>query len=170
MSNSPILSVCPPCWVYKTVWRVPAASAARLAAMEDFLLTRLSPHGFGAPIGHALRILQRRPGTPIKALARDLDISKRHLARRFGKAVGVSLKQYARIARTECVLAARRHGAAWADIAAACRFTDQAHMINDFKALTGSTPSALMGAIGGANWHAANARLAMSGFCNTALL
>lgn len=143
---------------------------ARLAVMEDFLLARLGATGFDAQVSHALRILQRRPGTLITALARNLDISERHLARRFGKAVGISPKQYTRIARTEHVLAARWRGAAWTDIAAACRFADQAHMINDFRALTGSTPSALMGAIGQAVWRDANARLAMSGFYNTAIL
>ena len=146
------------------------APAARLAAMEDFLLARLGACGFESQVGHALRTLQRRPGTPITVLARDLDISERHLARRFGQAIGVSPKQYARIARAEHVLAARWRGAAWADIAVACRFADQAHMINDFKALTGSAPSALMGAIGHEAWRDANAKLAMSGFCNTAIL
>jgi len=146
------------------------APAVRLAAMEEFLLARLSTSGFDAQVGHALRMLQRRPATTIAALARHLDISERHLARRFGNAIGVSPKQYARIARTEHVLAARWRGATWADIAAACHFADQAHMINDFKALIGSAPSAIMGAIGHAAWRDTNAKLAMSGFCNTAIL
>ena len=37
-------------------------------------------------------------------------------------------------------MAERTHGSAWADIACGCGFADQAHMINDFNAVLGTSP------------------------------
>jgi AraC-like DNA-binding protein len=56
---------------------------------------------------------------------------------------GASPKQFARVARIEKILAMRQAGSAWADIAYACGFADQAHMINDFDAIVGETPQRL---------------------------
>jgi methylphosphotriester-DNA--protein-cysteine methyltransferase len=53
---------------------------------------------------------------------------------------GAGPKLFARVARIEKVLAMRQHGSAWADIAYACGFADQAHMINDFDAIVGEPP------------------------------
>jgi AraC-like DNA-binding protein len=53
---------------------------------------------------------------------------------------GASPKQFARVARIEKILAMRQGGSAWADIAYACGFADQAHMINDFDAIVGEPP------------------------------
>jgi AraC-like DNA-binding protein len=39
------------------------------------------------------------------------------------------------------VLAACDRGLSWASIACSCGFADQAHMINDFKAILGVTPT-----------------------------
>jgi AraC-like DNA-binding protein len=142
---------------------------ARLRAMHDFLNARLRASGFDPLLRHAVRALKARPATPVTALARDLDISERHLARRFVATVGVAPKQFARVARVEHMLSARWRNRGWAEIALDCGFTDQAHMINDFRALTGSTPEAFLRGILAPAWRAANARLAMSGFCNTTL-
>jgi AraC-like DNA-binding protein len=57
---------------------------------------------------------------------------------------GMGPKQFARLARIERVLAARAQGATWADIAYATGFTDQAHMINDFTAIVGVSPTELV--------------------------
>ncbi len=53
---------------------------------------------------------------------------------------GTSPKQFARFARIEKALRARSCGSTWADIACACGFADQAHMIKDFNAITGAPP------------------------------
>jgi AraC-like DNA-binding protein len=49
----------------------------------------------------------------------------------------------ARIARIERMWSARGQGASWADIAYAARFTDQAHMVNDFTEIVGVPPAQL---------------------------
>ncbi len=70
-------------------------------------------------------------------------VEKRHLSRCFRAMFGTSPKQFARVARIEKILAMRRGGSAWSDIAYACGFADQAHMINDFVAIVGETPQQL---------------------------
>jgi AraC-like DNA-binding protein len=74
-------------------------------------------------------------------LAAELGVSERHLSRRFKTVFGTGPKRFARIARVEQVLAARRRGSAWADIAYSCGFTDQAHLVHDFNAILGATPN-----------------------------
>ncbi len=69
-----------------------------------------------------------------------LDISERHLSRCFRTTFGIGPKRFARAARIEKVLAARREGAAWDDIAYTLGFADQAHMIRDFNDMVGQSP------------------------------
>ena len=68
------------------------------------------------------------------------------------KGVGLSPKELSRIARFQNVLrlAGRNPAAGWADLAARCGYADQAHLVREFKALSGATPSsreALSGAL-----------------------
>jgi methylphosphotriester-DNA--protein-cysteine methyltransferase len=65
------------------------------------------------------------------------------LSRSFRAMFGAGPKLFARVARIEKVLAMRQHGLAWADIAYASGFADQAHMINDFDAIVGEPPQQL---------------------------
>ncbi|MBV8839595.1 MAG: helix-turn-helix transcriptional regulator [Alphaproteobacteria bacterium] len=144
-------------------------AAGRLDIIEGFLLARLR-HAADPRVMQAIAALRRSPGRPIGAIAREGGLSARQLERGFLRTAGAAPKQMARTLRAERAIAARHHGAAWADIALACGFTDQAHMIRDFRALSGMTPDrfmreALAGAVGGAN-----RKLALSGFYNTALL
>ncbi len=78
----------------------------------------------------------------IRAIAKHLDISERHLRRRFQGATGMSPKTYARQLRIAA--AAIRADAAptpnWATIANDSGYFDQAHMIADFRNLCGQTP------------------------------
>ena len=72
-----------------------------------------------------------------------LEISERHLSRCFQNAFGIGPKRFARAARIEKVLAARREGAAWDDIACTLGFADQAHMIREFNEIVGQSPTAI---------------------------
>lgn len=142
---------------------------ARRAAVEAFLCRRVTRDRdplIGAALGH----LRHSPATRIARLARVLDTSERQLERRFLAAVGAAPKQVARVLRVEGLIAARHRGAGWADIAACCGFTDQAHMIRDFRALAGATPDAFMRATLALPRRTANTALAMSGFYNTAFV
>lgn len=79
----------------------------------------------------------------VRTVANDLGISERHLRRLFGRVVGMSPKQFERIARFErAVRSARTEpGATWTNIAAAAGYYDQAHLIGDFRQIAGTTPA-----------------------------
>ncbi len=151
-----------------------ASRAQRTAIIERLLLARLRDSAADGHVRHALKRLQRRPATRVKTIARELGISERHLTRSFLAAVGAPPKQFARVVRAERIIAARFCGgatsASWAQIALDCGFSDQAHLVHDFKALAGTAPDAfLRGAMRGPHAER-NRALMMSGFYNTFVL
>jgi AraC-like DNA-binding protein len=101
----------------------------------------------------------------VRQLASQLAISERQLSRRFHAMVGTSVKRFARIARFGKAIAAARQSARWAEVAQACGFVDQAHMIHDFQDMVGRPPEAIVRM--GAQHSDLNGALAASGFYNT---
>jgi AraC-like DNA-binding protein len=79
----------------------------------------------------------------IAGIARELGCSQRHLIAGFRACIGVTPKTYARILRFDDAVKRLRHpdGMGWAEIADACGFYDQAHLIRDFHEFAGSTPT-----------------------------
>jgi AraC-like DNA-binding protein len=90
-------------------------------------------------------LVQSRGEAAIGNLARELGTSTRTLLRRFRAATGLSPKQFARICRFRyaalTVLEPRQ--ASWARVASGAGFADQAHLIHEFRLLTGLTPEEL---------------------------
>jgi AraC-like DNA-binding protein len=121
-------------------------SATRFARIESFLLRNLRPCEPDSVVSRAAQYLRRYPALRVRRLAARLGIGERHLSRSFRAMFGASPKQFARVARIEKVFTMRQAGSAWADIAYACGFADQAHMINDFDAIVGETPQQVFGA------------------------
>jgi AraC-like DNA-binding protein len=80
----------------------------------------------------------------IATLANRVGWSRKHLAARFHAEVGAAPKLVARIARFDRAraMASARAGDGWADIAAACGFSDQAHLVREFVTLGGGSPGA----------------------------
>jgi AraC-like DNA-binding protein len=116
-------------------------STARFACIERFLLQNLRRDYRPDPVAcRAAQCLRRNPSLRVRRLAAQLDVSERHLSRSFRVMFGASPKLFARVARIENVVAMRQRRASWADIAYACGFADQAHMINDFDAIVGEPP------------------------------
>jgi AraC-like DNA-binding protein len=68
-----------------------------------------------------------------------LGVSARYLRRVFRQAVGVSPKHFARMARVRSVLG---QGGSWAETAAYAGYSDQSHLIADFRSLMHVTPKA----------------------------
>lgn len=103
----------------------------------------------GAPhpdVRLAVDHITRTGGTiPIGCLCRDLGVSRQHLARQFDDALGVSPKFCSRVVRMQRVLSARgRIGwGGWAAAAHENGYCDQSHLVADFRALVGSTPTGL---------------------------
>lgn len=84
-------------------------------------------------------------------VADELGVSERHLRRVFRAAVGVGPKTFAKLARFHRAL---RRGAesrrpSWASIAASAGYYDQAHLIDEFRAIAGVTPRVLLDELGG---------------------
>ncbi len=94
----------------------------------------------------ALEAANKLGNTSVNAVADELGVSERHLRRVFRETVGLGPKAYARLARFRRALRAARegNGAAWADIAAAAGYYDQAHLIAEFRAIADTTPRALL--------------------------
>jgi len=91
-------------------------------------------------------IVSNRGQVRIGRLARSFGVSRRQLERKFRERVGMSPKRLCRNLRFKQAL--KRMDCApkepWTEIALACGYYDQAHMINDFKHFTGTTPAAYM--------------------------
>jgi AraC-like DNA-binding protein len=96
------------------------------------------------------RITAAHGNVRIAALAQEMGVSRQHLARRFASDVGMSPKGFARILRAQAVLARadaaraaypRNSGTPnWSAIALELGYSDQPHLIDEFKSLTGVTP------------------------------
>lgn len=124
--------------------------AARVAALEQVLLARKA---HGAHIEHrdvdeaVRRIIAAGGSLGITRLAPALGVTRQHLARRFADLVGVSPKTFARIVRVRRVIAAARaapdgHGPNWSALALDYGYYDQAHLVDEFRELTGLAPTA----------------------------
>ncbi|WP_329002491.1 helix-turn-helix transcriptional regulator [Kribbella sp. NBC_00709] len=72
--------------------------------------------------------------------AAGLGVSERYLRRVFREDVGVSPKHFARMARVRSLI--DQAGRPWAETAAYAGYTDQSHLIADFRSLMRVTPKA----------------------------
>ena len=115
-------------------------SEERIAGIQSFLLRHLRPHNDSLASRAALQ-LRKDPTMQIHSLAAKLGLSARHLARAFNAAFGISPKRFARLARFQKILAERRHGQSWAQVACACGLTDQAHLVREFRDIVGESPT-----------------------------
>lgn len=118
----------------------------RFALAEAACLSRLA--GGRGPSGAVAwayrRIVETGGAERIATIAERLEWSRKHLAARFHEEVGMGPKTIARIARFNRAeaMATAGDGDGWADIAAACGYADQAHLVREFSALAGATPAA----------------------------
>ena len=90
----------------------------------------------------AAQALKNCPSLRISDLANKMGWTRQRLNRRFTRAYGVTPKVFARVARLEMALnfiERPQDQVQRADLATACGYFDQAHLSNDFKAMTGRT-------------------------------
>jgi AraC-like DNA-binding protein len=82
-------------------------------------------------------------GARTRDLAAHLGLSQRHFIKLFSNQVGVTPKLFARVQRFQRAADLTRSSSTpdWADIAAACGYFDQSHLIHDFQSLSGLTPT-----------------------------
>jgi AraC-like DNA-binding protein len=114
-----------------------------LGVLERSLLRRLQV--IGPPdrvVAHAVATLSGPGAPPVATLASSVSWSRQHLGRVFRHHVGLSPKQFVRIARLQRAIGRlqRAPAADLAQAAAALGYFDQAHMSRDFRELAGLTP------------------------------
>lgn len=81
-------------------------------------------------------------------LAADLGLTLRSLQRLFARQVGIAPKLLARIVRFQRVFAARRDDpGSFARVAAQCGYSDQSHLVRDFRDFAGMPPAELLAAV-----------------------
>ncbi|WP_395408502.1 DUF6597 domain-containing transcriptional factor [Pseudoduganella sp. UC29_106] len=137
------------------LWSADLDDRARLGLIESALLARLAlAPGAGAGLARqAVAAIESSGGAlRVEALADTLGVSRQHLSARFREQVGLSPKLFARITRFRHATAAARAPSAspaagpaapdWADLALACGYFDQSHLIRDFHDFAGAAPDA----------------------------
>jgi AraC-like DNA-binding protein len=133
-----------------------------IAIMEGAITERLgmatrasrSPAAKGRPtqeardaeIPLALRAAERLVSANVSAVAVDLGVSERHLRRVFRESIGMSPKEFARLARFRRAIRAAREDSRpnWATIAAETGYYDQSHLIEEFRSIAGVAPRAFL--------------------------
>ncbi|KRQ92981.1 helix-turn-helix domain-containing protein [Bradyrhizobium valentinum] len=116
----------------------------RFDLVEDFVAGRDS-HLPSPEIEFAYRRLARSAGgARIAALASEIGWSRKHFVDRFRSELGLAPKPIARMLRFReaCRLARTETASGWAAIAAESGYADQAHLVREFSALAGETPTA----------------------------
>jgi AraC-like DNA-binding protein len=120
----------------------------RAAVLDELLLDRLDVGPRPSP--EVVRAWQRLRATagavPVRQLADEVGWSHKHLITRFKQQVGLSPKAAARLVRFDAVC--RRLDPArpphWDRVAAEGGYADQSHLIREFRAFTGATPTAFL--------------------------
>jgi AraC-like DNA-binding protein len=91
----------------------------------------------------ALASLRSWPMLPVRELASQLGLSHKQVLARFDCRVGVTPKFASRIFRFQKAVSATAEAKTepdWSDLAVACGYYDQSHMIHEFQQLAGLTP------------------------------
>jgi AraC-like DNA-binding protein len=136
-----------------------ATPAQRFALLEAALLARLHPERMAHPaVGYALAALHSAPLTPtMAAVTERIGLSQTRFIQVFREAVGLAPKQYCRVRRFQHVLRALEGDAPvkWAELAQRSGYFDQAHLIHDFHAFAGLTPTAYLALRGAERNHIA---------------
>jgi AraC-like DNA-binding protein len=122
-----------------------ADTEAQVQTLLEALARRARPERLEAAraAGRAVRAIQSAaPGSGLRHTAAALGVGERRLQRIFHEHVGLAPKVVARLARLHQLLRALRHEPvpAWAELAPNLGFYDQAHLANEFRALSGLTP------------------------------
>ena len=122
-----------------------ADPAKRFRVLEKALVARLkNTSEEHRAVRAALDIFGRDAGEArTRDLAAHLGLSQRHFIKVFSKQVGVTPKLFGRVQRFQRAADLTRSNSTpdWADIAAACGYFDQSHLIHDFQTLSGLSPT-----------------------------
>jgi len=121
----------------------------RFALIDARLGARLDRRGRVPPaVAQAWRLILAGAGTiPVATIAREVGFSERHLINQFRREIGLTPKRASRVARFDRarrLLQARQTAGVRPDIAriaAGCGYSDQSHLVRDFRQFAGLSPS-----------------------------
>jgi AraC-like DNA-binding protein len=95
----------------------------------------------------AWRRLAETHGTlRVEALCEELGWSRKRLGASFRETVGLPPKTVARLLRLERAIELASSGIDWAEVAYACGYFDQSHLANEFRQITGASPTRYLAA------------------------
>jgi AraC-like DNA-binding protein len=120
----------------------------RIALAENYFAQRLKNDMPGQVyFSNALRLIRQFGGrVSTEELSKKVFVCERQLQRAFRENFGISPKTYSRLVRFNraSTLLKKPGRLNWADVTYSCGYADQAHFIRDFKAFSGSNPTALI--------------------------
>ena len=112
---------------------------------ERYLVKRLRLFDFTREsriAAQAAEMMQQSRGmVGVAEVAAQSGVGPRHLERLFQEQVGVSPKVFGRLLRLDHALDLAGATSNWAEVATACGYFDQSHMVRDFRALAGASPA-----------------------------
>jgi AraC-like DNA-binding protein len=120
--------------------------ARRFRILEEALLARLTaPARSHAAVHAAIDLLGQR-GVHVASVAASVELSHRRLIELFTAEVGLTPKLFARLCRFQRAFArATAMGPTdWVELAIDCGYFDQSHMIRDFLAFAGTSPTEIL--------------------------
>ncbi|MDE6354501.1 MAG: helix-turn-helix transcriptional regulator [Prevotella sp.] len=113
--------------------------------LERWLLTRINPTLNIRRIDCSIGELMRTPSVSVNVLSDNACLSRKQYERVFRDQVGMNPKEYARVVRFQKAMWMQQCGSRdYAYIAHHCGYSDQSHLIRDFKAMSGHTPKSLL--------------------------
>jgi AraC-like DNA-binding protein len=128
--------------------REAGTAAEKFHVLEAALLERVNKRlELHAAVQYALGEFARAPHIrSVLGVAREAGLSRRRFAQLFREQVGLTPKLYCRLYRFQDVLRQIALGAPvdWADLALAGGYCDQAHLSNEFRNFSGTSPSAYL--------------------------
>jgi AraC-like DNA-binding protein len=123
-----------------------ATPHARLLRLEAYLMARLAlARPADTMAVHAVAAMQRDPSlADIAPVQRASGLGPTRFIARFEQQVGLTPKRFARVLRFRSLLERVAHQPPddWALAAAEAGYADQAHLIHEFRRITGFTPTA----------------------------
>jgi AraC-like DNA-binding protein len=118
--------------------------SARFALLDDVLAPRLADASPSPEIAWAWRRLRATHGrVAVGELAAELGWSRKRIVARFRDEIGLPPKAVGRLLRFE--RARELAGTmSWGELAFECGFSDQSHLIAEFRRITGRTPETFL--------------------------
>lgn len=114
--------------------------ALRLDVLEAALIQHAPERQTWDMIVHKACILLQK-GLEVRTVANHCDVSQQTLITRFRERTGLTPKTYSRIERFQHLIQYQQIEASWAHAALEAGYSDQAHMVREFRRFSGITPT-----------------------------